>query len=164
MFGFLSFIFIFIFIILILLLSAAAKVVGSIFRTGKRMTEKMTSSSQYTEKESTYQERSSYGSSSQSPARKKNKPRLITLIIMCMQYTVFNFKITAYTTTNHLIFLVFNSSKSLLYKRRNITRNNERISQKKNHFKLQLSIYPIQTHSIFVQLLMVTQAFQKGIS
>lgn len=23
---------------------------------------------------------------------------------MCMQYTVFNFKITAYTTTNHLIF------------------------------------------------------------
>lgn len=69
MFGFLSFIFIFIFIILILLLSAAAKVVGSIFRTGKRMTEKMTSSSQY--KESTYQERSSYGSSSQSPAQKK---------------------------------------------------------------------------------------------
>lgn len=71
MFGFLSFIFIFIFIILILLLSAAAKVVGSIFRTGKRMTEKTTSSSQYTEKESTYQERSSYGSSSQSPTRKK---------------------------------------------------------------------------------------------
>jgi len=110
---------------------------------------------------------------------------------MCMQYTVFNFKITAYTTTNHLIFLVFNSSKSLLYKRRNITRNNGIIFKKKNHFKLQLSIYPIQTHSknvftrilfpnldnqetvyfikqnsfsIFVQLLMVTQAFQKGIS
>jgi hypothetical protein len=114
---------------------------------------------------------------------------------MCMQYTVFNFKITAYTTTNHLIFLVFNSSKNvskrLLYKRRNITRNNGKISKKKNHFKLQLSIYPIQTHSknvftgilfpnldnqeivyfikqnsfsIFVQLLMVTQAFQKGIS
>lgn len=71
MFGFLSFIFIFIFIIFILLLSVAAKVVGSIFRTGKRMTEKMTSSSQYTEKEDSYQKDSSQHSSSQPSSRKK---------------------------------------------------------------------------------------------
>lgn len=114
---------------------------------------------------------------------------------MCMQYPFSTSKLLHTQVRIISSFFIFNSpknvSKSLLYKRRNITRNNEKISKKKNHFKLQLSIYPIQTHSknvftgilfpnldnqeivyfikqnsfsIFVQLLMVTQAFQKGIS
>lgn len=64
MFGFLSFIFIFIFIIAVLILSVAAKLVGGVFRTGKRMTEKMTSS-QYKGKEQTHQAHTSSQPSSQ---------------------------------------------------------------------------------------------------
>lgn len=59
MFGFLSFLFIFIFAFFVIILSIAAKVVGGIFRTGKRMTEKMTSSSS-AEEEQPRQSRSSY--------------------------------------------------------------------------------------------------------
>lgn len=65
MFGLLNFIFIVILVIGVLVLSVIAKVAAGIFRTGKRMTEKMSSS--YNEEEA----RKESTSSPSSPHKKK---------------------------------------------------------------------------------------------